>query len=233
MSHPLDNPVWESLCSRHSGLARRNGDAARYPPDVAPFAAVSAREADSAQLAALVDAGESILFVGPSPVLPEATWEADAAVMIAQMVCDAHFPIHVGPAIVPLSSAAQVADMLALTALVYPHYFRPRTIGMGRYFGIYDGGRLAAMAGERMGFDGHQEISAICTHPDHTGRGYAQRLTATLTNDILDSGRVPFLHVSHQNARAKALYERLGFRYRADIALLAVTRLAKRSDAWG
>jgi predicted GNAT family acetyltransferase len=81
------------------------------------------------------------------------------------------------------------------------------------------------MAGERMGFEGHQEISAICTHPDHTGRGHARRLTAMLTNDILDSARVPFLHVSHENSRAKALYESIGYLFRTDIALLSARRL--------
>src|SRR5262249_1914322 len=101
---------------------------------------------------------------------------------------------------------------------------RPRTIEMGRYFGIYDGARLAAMAGERLGFEGHQEISAVCTHPDYLGRGYARRLIAWLTNDILASGRLPFLHFSHANVRAKALYERIGYAYRGDIDLLAITR---------
>lgn len=84
---------------------------------------------------------------------------------------------------------------------------------------------LAAMAGERMRFGRYQEISAICTHPAYTGRGYAQRLTATLTNDILDSRRSPFLHVSHANTRAKSLYERMGYRFRTDIPLLAVKRV--------
>ena len=96
---------------------------------------------------------------------------------------------------------------------------------MGRYFGIYDGDTLVAMAGERMRLPAHQELSAICTHPDYTGRGYAQQLVAMLTNDILDSGRVPFLHVSHENVRAKALYERLGYSFRADIALVAMKRV--------
>lgn len=95
---------------------------------------------------------------------------------------------------------------------------------MGRYFGIYDGAKLAAIAGERMRFEGYTELSAICTDPAYTGRGYAQRLVAMLTNDILDSGVLPFLHVSHQNARAKSLYEHMGYRFRADIPLLAVQR---------
>jgi len=106
---------------------------------------------------------------------------------------------------------------VALTALVYPHYFRPRTMDLGRYFGIYEGGRLAGMIGERLGTDDTREISAVCTHPDFTGRGLARRLMAMLTNDLLARGKQPFLHVSHENTRAKAMYLQLGFRVRIDI----------------
>jgi predicted GNAT family acetyltransferase len=81
------------------------------------------------------------------------------------------------------------------------------------------------MAGERMHSEGHREISAVCTHPDYLGRGYARRLIAMLTNDILDSGETPFLHFAHENVRAKALYERIGFTHRRDIALLVATRI--------
>ena len=200
--------------------------AARYPADAAPFVGVGVADAEAAgQMTSLVDVGESVLFVGLAPPLPRSMWSIEPSVLIAQMVCDSHLTIGVGPEITELSRAQNV-DMLALTALVYPHYFRARTIEMGRYFGIYAGNTLAAMAGERMRFDGHQELSAICTHPDYTGRGYAQRLVAMLTNDILDSGRVPFLHVSHENMRAKALYERMGYVCRADIPLLAVRRVS-------
>ncbi len=225
MTHPLDNPVWASLTSAHAELARRTANAARYPADAAPFGAVDvANEESAAQLANLVDVGESVLFVGLAPPLPSG-WEVEPVVLIAQMTCDARQPVNDGPRIVELSHDRN-ADMLDLTARVYPHYFRLRTTEMGRYIGIYDGDTLAAMAGERMRLPGHQELSAICTHPDYTGRGYAQRMVAMLTNDILDSGRAPFLHVSHQNLRAKALYERLGYTYRADIPLLAVRRVA-------
>ncbi len=222
---PLDNPVWASLTSHHAGLARRTANAARYPSDAAPFVAVDVADARAAtQMASLVDVGESVLFVGLAPPLPS-IWSTEPVVLIAQMTCDAHLAINAGPPVTELPRT-QVADMLTLTALVYPRYFRPRAIEMGRYFGIHDGATLVAMAGERMRFDGHQEISAVCTHPDYTGRGYAQRLMALLTNDILDSGRVPFLHVSHQNARAKSLYEGIGYRFRSDIPLLAAKRLA-------
>jgi ribosomal protein S18 acetylase RimI-like enzyme len=207
-------------------LARKTANAARYPADAAPFVATDSPDARAAaQLTNLVEVGESVLFVGPAPPLP-AIWSVEPLVFIAQMTCEARLAVNDGPSIIELSRA-HVADMLALTALVYPHYFRPRTIEMGRYFGIYDGDNLAAMAGERMRFGRYQEISAICTHPDYTGRGYAQRLTATLTNDILNSGRSPFLHVSHANARAKSLYERMGYRFRTDIPLLGAKRVAR------
>jgi len=223
--HPLDNPVWSALNGQHAALARFVGKVARYPADVAPFIAVaSGKDVAPETLTALIHPGESVCFVGAAPGLPR-HWPGDGPLPIAQMLCHAALPVPDGPDIVPLGEA-RVADMLALTALVYPHYFRPHTIDMGRYFGIYDGDRLAAMAGERMRFDGHQEISAVCTHPDYTGRRYAERLVAQLTNDILASGRQPFLHVSHQNTRAKALYERMGYVHRADIPLLTFRRPA-------
>jgi ribosomal protein S18 acetylase RimI-like enzyme len=223
--HPLDNPVWSSLQSRHAALAQMSGGAGRYPATVAPFVAIDPEAIDAAQdLARLVAEGESLLIVGPAPSLSSG-WSVEGPVPIAQMICDSRIAGGDGPEISELTDA-QVADMLALTALVYPHYFRPRTIEMGHYLGIYDGSVLIAMAGERMGMDGYQEISAVCTHPDFTGRGHAQRLVAELNNAALDRGRVPFLHVSHENTRAKALYERLGYVHRTDVPLWSVRRLS-------
>lgn len=223
--NPLDNPVWHSLATRHAALARSAGHAARYPAGVAPFAAADAFDGNAGtEFLALVDPGETVLFVGPAPEF-DARWNVEPLEHIAQMTCGERLPVPPGPEAIALEST-HVADVLELTARVYPHYFRPRTVAMGRYFGIYDGNKLAAITGERMGFDGHTELSAICTDPAYLGRGYARRLVALLVNDVLDRGDQPFLHVSHRNARAKALYEHLGFRWRTDIALLAARRVA-------
>jgi predicted GNAT family acetyltransferase len=35
---------------------------------------------------------------------------------------------------------------------------------------------------------------------------------------------MPFLHVSHENARARALYQRMGFRLRRDIGFWSLQR---------
>lgn len=212
----LDNPFWHSLRTRHRGIALSQGEAARYPAEFAPFLGVAHAGVDVADaVAPLVAPGESVYLLGVAPIVPEG-WHLEAFRPLAQMVCTAPLDVVEGPEIIELS-AAHRGDVLALTALVYPHYFRARTMEMGRYFGIYQEGRLAAIIGERLGTDAYTEMSAICTHPDFNGRGYARRLTAMLTNDTLAGGRTPFLHVSHENTRAKQLYEQLGFRHRRDI----------------
>jgi len=219
----LDNPFWSSLQSRHRDLALRAGDVARYPPAFAPFLGVANADADaSAAIASLLAADETVYLLGLVPALSHG-WELEAFPPLAQMICTAPIAVIDGPEVIELSDAHR-ADVLALTALVYPHYFRPRTMELGRYFGIYQHGRLAAIIGERLGMDAYQEISAVCTHPDFNGRGYARRLLALLSNDNLERGRTPFLHVSHQNSRAVRLYEQTGYRHRRDIGFWSLSR---------
>ena len=229
-AHPLDNPFWTALTDLHGELALRAGDVRRYPADIAPFLGIPHGEVDAeSALDALLPAGDTALMLGVAPSRLSARWQLEPLEMLAQMQSDAPMPVIDGPDIVPLVDAAQQADVLALTALVYPHYFRPRTMALGRYFGIYlqdgeGGSRLAAMIGERLGAHGSRELSAICTHPDFSGRGLARRLTAWLNNRLLDEGQQPFLHVSHRNVRAKSLYEAMGFTTRRDLPFWALRR---------
>lgn len=221
--HPLDNPIWESLASRHAPFALREGGAARYPADIAPFLGAAHAGADAAaSLDALVPAGDTVLLLGRAPAVPDG-WRLRPLAELAQLVCPARIAEVEGPEIVELG-AGHRADVLELTALVYPHYFRPRTMDLGRYFGMYVDGRLAAMIGERMGTDDWQEISAVCTHPDHGGRGYARRLLAWLSNDTLARGRTPFLHVSQENTRALRLYADNGYAMRREIPFWSLAR---------
>ena len=225
-AHLLDNPIWESLSSRHRSLALRQGDVARYPAQVAPFLGVAMQGIDVAMaIESLVPAGDTALLLGPMPHQPQG-WELKQLAQLAQMVCPARVQEVDGPEVIELSESHH-GDVLALTGLVYPHYFRPRTTDLGRYFGIYQDGRLAAMAGERMGMQGYTEISAICTHPDFNGNGYARRLLAWLSNDNLERGSTPFLHVSQQNQRALRLYERNGYRIRREIPFWSLRRIGE------
>lgn len=211
--HPLDNPVWQSLATQHANLALTAGAAARYPAAIAPFAAVDADAGRAGnQLTSLVNDGEAVYLVGVAPAAPPG-WVIEPKKPIVQMVCEAAPEDLPGPDAVSMT-AAQSDDMLALTALVFPGFFRPRTLEMGAYLGIYSGSRLAAMAGERMRLDGFQEMSAVCTHPDYTGRGYAQHLLSLLCRRSFERGFTPFLHVYADNTRAIGVYRRLGFQDR-------------------
>ncbi len=221
-AHELDNPFWSSLQTRHRSVAQFANGAARYPKAFAPFLGVANGETAVEVCAPLVEAGESVYLLGVTPRTASA-WLIESFRPLAQMVCESPLTDVDGPPLIALD-ARHRADVLALTALVYPHYFRERTMDLGRYFGIYVDGRLAAMIGERLGTEKFQEISAVCTHPDFGGRGYARRLLAMLSNDVLAAGRVPFLHVSHENAAAKRLYERAGYRLRRDIGFFSLRR---------
>lgn len=221
--HVLDNPIWEALQSRHRDIALARGDVARYPAQIAPFLGVPSEGVDVADgLAGLIEPGETTLLLDRMPQVPTG-FEGRKLAMLAQMVCTQSVEETDGPEIIQLDERHR-EDVLALTALVYPHYFRPHTMQLGRYFGIYQDGRLAAIIGERMGMDEWQEISAVCTHPDFLGRGYARHLLTMLSNDVLAQGRTPYLHVANENARAKDLYLRSGYTVRRDIPFFSLHR---------
>ena len=222
--HPLDNPFWSSLDTLHARHALRVDDVACFPADIAPF--IGAARADAFEpdaLSELMAPGDERLVLGVLPHVVPDGWELRRFPDLMQMVCESPLPATDGPDIVALDSA-HPQDVLGLTALVYPHYFRPRTMVLGDYFGLRPQGWLEAMAGERLGMPGWREISAICTHPDAAGRGHARRLTTFLTNRTFARGDVPFLHVSPDNRRAVELYQHLGYRLRRTLPFAVLQR---------
>ncbi len=101
--------------------------------------------------------------------------------------------------------------MVALAELTEPGPFRERTIELGVFYGIFHGDRLVAMAGQRTHLPGHVEVSAVCTHPDARGRGYARQLISTVADEIREREKTPFLHSFTDNYPAIRVYESLGF----------------------
>ena len=94
--------------------------------------------------------------------------------------------------------------MLELTALTKPGPFGTRTHELGTYIGLREEGKLVAMAGERLKVPGYTEISAVCTHPEHNGKGYAGLLMTEIMRRIRERGETAFLHVRQDN-RAQLL----------------------------
>jgi GNAT superfamily N-acetyltransferase len=217
--------MWAALTGRQHSFAIGDGAVRRYPSKVAPFVAVERAEIEAArELDAIVEPGESVYFVAVAPAWPPG-WQVIGTGSILQMMCS-QVPAARAPGVVdwgPLGPE-DLPAMLALTALVYPEFFRERTLELGRYLGIRQGGTLAAMAGERLEIEGHVEISAVCTRPDHAGRGFAARLMTALAIEIAARGATPFLHVSDSNRCAIDLYARLGFVERVRLPLWKVRR---------
>src|SRR6202035_1729088 len=98
--------------------------------------------------------------------------------------------------------------MVELTVLTKPGPFTLRSHELGTFLGIRIDGQLVAMAGERMKPANYTEITAVCVHPDHRGRGYAQALLAAVARQVSARGEIPFLHVFSNNDGAIALYPR-------------------------
>ncbi|MFK0191837.1 GNAT family N-acetyltransferase [Kitasatospora sp. NPDC090308] len=220
-AHVLDNPAWAALAGPHAHLAERRGRAARYPADVSPFTAL-ADPADPLawqDLAALAGPPGSTTPVTGAAAAP-AGWEVLESGHGVQLVATA-LRTEPAPEAVELGPA-DVPEMLDLIARTRPGPFLPRTIALGRYLGLRRDGRLIAMAGERLHPPGWTEISAVCTDPDHRGRGHATRLVRAVAHGIEQRGDTPFLHAAADNTRAIALYESLGFTLRRHTAFLRV-----------
>ena len=113
---------------------------------------------------------------------------------------------------------ADVPAMVELAELTEPGPFRARTSELGEFFGIFDGGRLLSMAGQRLRLPGFIEVSAVCTHPDARGRGFARMAMAQVMADILGRGATPFLHAFADNPAIR-VYEALGFTRRRSLHL--------------
>lgn len=224
--HLLDNPVWYALTNQQARLALGDDRASRYQPDVALFAAVPDDSLEATeQLALLVDPGEYVALFGGQPTFSNDWTLAMEITDIRQMIYDGT-PLHMqetGSGHTRLT-ADDVPAMLELVELTHPGPFFQRTIEMGMYLGIWQDGRLAAMAGERMHLPGYREISAVCTHPDFQRRGYARQLVRRLIAEIQSEGDTPFLHVAADNPGAQALYEMLGFRVRTEIKVHVLRR---------
>jgi predicted GNAT family acetyltransferase len=122
-------------------------------------------------------------------------------------------------------SEEHVPQMLELTALTKPGPFLQQTIRFKNYFGIFIEGRLAAMAGQRMHPRPYMEVSAVCTHPDFRGMGYAKTLMLHVMKIILDNSFTPFLHVLSNNFNAIELYKTIGYRTRKEIFIDLIRRV--------
>ena len=212
MKQVLENPVYHSLLLNDQHLGFGTEKVKWFDPDVSPFAGFERDYKNGLDdLYQFLPTGRTILYATPDTLTQTMNWKLLVEIKGlkflyeggAVMERDAFHPV--------LLEQQHVEQMMQLAALTKPGPFGLRTIEFGHYYGVFEGGRLVAMTGQRLHIENYTEVSAVCTHPAYLGKGYATALVQHQINLILRHHQIPFLHVRANNQRAIAVYERLGF----------------------
>lgn len=212
MNHILNNPAFNALTTGNSHLAQGEGEVRYFSSEVSPIIGLAEHNGNllNELHKQIPDNNPRIVFTPEEIPIPEC-WQLLKFISGYQMVCTKPVAVEAGnDAIVPLTNV-HIPQMLELTKLTAPGPFDTRTIEFGYYEGVLDDDRVVAMAGQRLNPGNCTEISAVCTHPDYLGRGYARQLLLSQITRMTAAGNVPFLHVRDDNERAINVYKNLGF----------------------
>jgi len=215
-AHKLDNPAWYALSETHQALCVDFGGIKCYPPLYSSFGGFSEQVNDISTTAYLNAAKGNFYFIGDEPLLPP-SFHIKKELVCLQMIISNKIDTVFKETIVTLDESHTEALFL-LQNDVQPGYFKPKTILLGNYYGIFKDNQLVASSGERMQMNAFTEVSGVVTHPLHTGKGYAAQLVAYTVNNILDQNKNACLHVLENNTSAIALYKKLGFTTRRKIS---------------
>lgn len=218
----LDNPVWNSLSESHKEFAVEYGSIKFYDPNYGPFGGFIKVENTAIATKEYSDLTDNFFVVGEKPEINSSLKIAKELVCL-QMIINEKIQLPIDVEIVKLTLDHNEV-LCDLVNLVQPCYFKNKTILLGDYYGIFKDNQLIAITGERMKMNAFTEVSAIITHPDHTGKGYAKQLITHVVNAIFDQGKIPFLHVAETNFGAIALYEKLGFTTRRKMSFWNITK---------
>ena len=218
----LDNPVWYALSETHREFAIDYDHLKFYDPAYCPFGGF-AREADmSYPMEAYATLVDSFFIVGEKPSFPDKL-KLERELTCLQMLVNDKIDTGMEEQVIELNGKYP-DDLYQLVNLVQPGYFKRKTALLGNYYGIFKNNMLVAVTGEQMKMNGYVEVSAVITHPGHTGKGYAKQLLAHAVNNILNENKTPYLHVVENNTGAIKLYEKLGFLTRRKISFWNVIK---------
>lgn len=223
----LDNIIWHALNTRHAQFALGSDAVKKFMPEVAPFSAFPEPDNDDYDaLAKLVPQDQVTALFLREDYKPRAGWEVIVGGPLIQMVREVRGDAGLMPPAEAIETLGpeQSEEMIELVKIAKPGPFSSRTHEMGDYFGLRENGKLVALSGERLKVPGFTEVSAVCTHPDYLGKGYAGTLMSRVIRGIEARGETALLHSRADNDRAIALYERLGFRTRLRGHFVAIKR---------
>lgn len=216
----LDNPAWSALSSADNHFNIGNDAVKYFSADISPFLGIANwDEKHQQELLHYLPSDRSFAVMVAASFKLIDTLENVFATTLYQLVFEnfkTEYAAEMFQTIQPLGNE-HISEMLALTALTKPGPFYTNTHAFGNYVGIFQNNQLVAMAGERLHLNDYTEISAVCTHPDFTGKGLGSILVAYLANKITEKGQTPFLHVRKDNVGAIRVYEKVGFVVRKEM----------------
>jgi ribosomal protein S18 acetylase RimI-like enzyme len=218
----LDNPVWFSLSETHQSFAVDYSSIKFYHPDYCPFGGFEKGDAISKSIDEYSVMVDSFFVVGEKPLLSKEL-KLNKELVCLQMIVYNPIDIAINDPIIKLTDEHSDA-LYELVNLVQPGYFKIKTALLGNYYGIIKDGGLVAVTGERMQMNDFIEVSAVVTHPNHTGKGYAKQLVVHTVNEIFKQNKTPYLHVIKDNTGAIQLYKKLGFEIRRKISFWNITK---------
>jgi ribosomal protein S18 acetylase RimI-like enzyme len=219
----LDNPVWHSLSETHQEFSVNYNTIKFYHPDYCPFGGFETTENISKFIDEYSALTDNFFVVGKKPQLSNQL-DLKKELVCLQMITNNRIDVEIKEDIIALTTSEHIDALFELVNLVQPGYFKKKTALLGNYFGIFKNNKLIAVTGERMKMNDFTEVSAIVTHPDYTGQGYAKQLIAQAVNNIFDQNKTPFLHVVESNIGAIKLYEKLGFSTRRKMSLWNISK---------
>jgi len=218
--HILDKPVWAALTGRQTGFALGEGPVRRFAVEIGPLSGcVDQTDASLAAFGRLECGEDGLWLLEAQEVAAPAGMAVKLRAACVQMVAREILGAEGCGFEVCSLGEADAAEMLELALLTKPGPFAIGTHRLGEFIGVRVGGKLVAMAGERMRPVGYCEVSGVCTHPDFRGKGHASGLMRIVARRILARGERPFLHSYSNNLGAIGLYESLGFVKRREVHL--------------
>jgi predicted GNAT family acetyltransferase len=225
MNHPLDNPAWNALISGNKNFSKGNEQIKYFDSEVAPFVGFAHYSTDKSDiLYDMTSDQRTLAIISPKEIIISNQWNIIEHMKVLQMVYKhSASPITASKNLIQLQEE-HVPEMIALTGMTHPGPFLKKTIEFGNYYGIFNDDKLVAMAGQRLNVNAYMEISAVCTHPDYLGKGYASELITDQIYRIKAEANIPFLHVKDDNTTAITLYKKLGFEQRKQLDIYIIEK---------
>ncbi|MCQ0111814.1 GNAT family N-acetyltransferase [Zhouia amylolytica] len=219
----LDNPVWYSLNEEHGKFSVVYNQIRFYHPEYCPFGGFIEEDNTSIGINKYALLTDHFYVVGDKPSF-KSKIQLKNELVCNQMLLKEPLDFENTECITVLKTINQKQDLFNLVNLVQPGYFKSKTSDLGNYYGIYKDNKLIAVTGERMKMNKFTEVSAVVTHPEFTGKGYAKQLIKHTTTQIFKENKTPYLHVAESNYGAIKLYEKLGFTTRRKISFWNLVR---------